>query len=245
MNIRLYAYFPHKAKFDFFQERYDCPVIFLLSGGRMQYGLDTQPSLPLEAGEWLFCPAGTSVYRKVIQPISLHMLKVSQTPFPSDHPLKQRMTPRMSEDLARLAPFGFCREPLPEEANHWGIDILFEIARFLRAEFPPDDRTVLRRLLAEMEQAPERPYSNQSLCRRMCCCEARLIQLFREETGQTPQQHLQSLRLQFCRTLLVQTDDPIQSVAAKGGFSDPLYFSRLFSRCYGQPPSQFRKQNRI
>lgn len=245
MDVRLYAYFPHKIRFDFAQELYDCPIVFLLTGGQFAYRFDRQPPHTLQAGELIVWPAGTVFHRRVIDPITLHVLKVDQPPFSIDQPLRRMITPRISDDLERLAPFEFCAGHLPAEASHWGADILFEIAYELHRTPTTDNRTALRVLLREMAQQPAASYPNDLLCRRMCCCETRLIQLFRAETNQTPQQYLLTLRLQRSRVLLIQTDDPIQSIANRCGFSDPLYFSRLFSRRYGQPPRQFRAQNRL
>ena len=36
-QILLYAYFPHKAEFDFSQETYETPVVFLLTAGSFRF----------------------------------------------------------------------------------------------------------------------------------------------------------------------------------------------------------------
>ena len=54
-----------------------------------------------------------------------------------------------------------------------------------------------------------------------------------------PMTLLVSLRLEQAMRLL-QTDMPVKDVARAVGYDDPLYFSRLFRRHYGCPPSAAR-----
>lgn len=243
MDIRLYAHFPHKVQFDFAQEQYDCTVVFLLTAGQFAFGTDSPPTQQLHAGEALICPAGAAVHRRAEAPMTLHMIQAA-VPFPQRTAARLIISPRMDEDLRRLAPFGFCAGSIPDEAAHWCTDILIEMRDALRAA-PMDVRAALHAVLREMTQFPARAYPNDVLCRRLRCCESRLIALFRAETGRTPQQYLLDRRLQRNRVLLVQTNDPIGEIAAQCGFADPLYFSRLFSRRGGRSPRRFRNENKV
>ena len=242
MDIRLYACFPHKVQFGFAQERYDRTVVFLLTAGQFTYAIDDRPPQRLSAGSWVVCPAGAVVHRRAESPMTLHMIQAA-APFAPDAFAQSVITPRMEDDLRRLAPFGFCAGSVPDEAAHWCADVLLEIRDALRT-IQSDDRTVLRALLREMTQFPARAYPNDVLCRRLRCCESRLIAQFRAETGRTPQQYLLDRRLQHSRILLVQTTDPIGEIAAQCGFSDPLYFSRLFAKRCGRSPRRFRNENK-
>jgi len=67
--------------------------------------------------------------------------------------------------------------------------------------------------------------------------------LFREVTGTTPTEYLTSLRLKNACTLLYQTNLSIKEIAASVGFSDQLYFSRVFRKHYGTSPLAYRKEN--
>jgi transcriptional regulator GlxA family with amidase domain len=63
---------------------------------------------------------------------------------------------------------------------------------------------------------------------------------FREETGQTISSYLQNLTLQRAKTLLCETDEPIQVIAAKVGFSCASAFTIAFSRATGSSPRTYR-----
>ena len=77
---------------------------------------------------------------------------------------------------------------------------------------------------------------------RMCdLSECHFIHLFREYTGEAPYAYLTRLRLEKAKDLMVSTTLNISEIAAAVGYPNPLYFSRLFRRHMGVPPSQFRK----
>ncbi len=70
-----------------------------------------------------------------------------------------------------------------------------------------------------------------------------LRHLFKQQTGQSLQSYLRSLKLRVAKILLQKTDFPIALVAQILGFQDPLYFSRWFRKSAGCPPSEIRQSN--
>ena len=54
--------------------------------------------------------------------------------------------------------------------------------------------------------------------------------------GESLQQYSKRLRLEAARHLLRETDLAVGEVAAELGYSDPLYFSRLFRKLWGGAP---------
>ena len=69
---------------------------------------------------------------------------------------------------------------------------------------------------------------------------SRLAHLFRAETGQTPQRHLEAARMQRAIELLERTGFPVQQIAGAVGFDSPFYFSQRFKRWTGLSPSAYR-----
>ena len=65
---------------------------------------------------------------------------------------------------------------------------------------------------------------------------------FKKHFGDSPIQYLNRVRLQKACELLVQSNDSVQEIAQKVGFSDANYFSRLFSRQYHLSPAAYRKK---
>ncbi len=66
--------------------------------------------------------------------------------------------------------------------------------------------------------------------------------LFRKETGQCLTDFITELRLNYARTLLVNTELPIAVIGQKGGFGSQSNFLRLFKQHFGCTPTQYRKK---
>ena len=64
---------------------------------------------------------------------------------------------------------------------------------------------------------------------------------FKRATGQTPGEYVRQHRIRLAKTMLIETDRTVSSVARAVGFPDAFYFSRLFTTVEGIPPSQFRR----
>lgn len=71
---------------------------------------------------------------------------------------------------------------------------------------------------------------------------SRLAHVFRRETGDTVQGHIEARRMQLAADLLRRTSFPIKQVAASAGFESQFYFSQRFRRWMGVSPLQFRQQ---
>ncbi|MET0378465.1 MAG: AraC family transcriptional regulator [Spongiibacteraceae bacterium] len=71
------------------------------------------------------------------------------------------------------------------------------------------------------------------------------IRRFRERTGHTPIQHFIHMKMQHACQLLDGSDEPIKRIASAVGYSDPLYFSRLFKRVMGVSPQHYREHHTI
>ncbi len=71
---------------------------------------------------------------------------------------------------------------------------------------------------------------------------ATLAALFRKELGVTPSDYLAYVRLKQAANLLKNTTLSIAEVAHSVGYVDALYFSKVFAKRYGMPPSRYRRE---
>ncbi|MFP4976613.1 AraC family transcriptional regulator [Paenibacillus sp. CN-4] len=69
-----------------------------------------------------------------------------------------------------------------------------------------------------------------------------LTAVFKQETGETPKQHLMRVRIKKACELLQQTDYSIQVISNSVGYADQLTFSRAFKHMVGKSPSDYRKE---
>ncbi len=68
-----------------------------------------------------------------------------------------------------------------------------------------------------------------------------LFKLFREQVGVSLQQYLIRLRMDAARSMLAETTAAVGTVAASVGY-EPLHFSKMFKRYFGESPQKFRKK---
>lgn len=69
-----------------------------------------------------------------------------------------------------------------------------------------------------------------------------LSNLFRCEVGMTITDYVTERRISRAAALLLATRDPIKMVAKQVGIMDVHYFSRLFKKRMGKPPSKYREE---
>lgn len=68
-----------------------------------------------------------------------------------------------------------------------------------------------------------------------------LSSLFRTETGMTLTEYINRCRVDRAAVLLRLTDNTIAAVGERVGFLDENYFTRVFKRIKGMPPSAYRR----
>jgi len=81
-----------------------------------------------------------------------------------------------------------------------------------------------------------------SLAKQSGVNENRLFYVFQKYAGMGPADYLRTYRLNRARELLVTTSIPIGTIGEQTGYPDALYFSRIFKRHFGVPPSKFREE---
>lgn len=70
----------------------------------------------------------------------------------------------------------------------------------------------------------------------------RFSALFEQVTGLTPSQYVTEYRMKRAKELLMLSGDSIVEIAEAVGYQDSFYFSRVFKKHVGLPPSIYRKK---
>ncbi len=102
------------------------------------------------------------------------------------------------------------------------------------------------RFLRDVHQILERHYSDEgfgikALYSKIGMSRTQLHRKLVALTGVPASQYIRAFRLEKAKALLRTTRMTIAEVAYAVGFSDPLYFSRVFSRQFGLSPSEARE----
>ncbi|MDW7650661.1 MAG: helix-turn-helix domain-containing protein [Bacillota bacterium] len=69
--------------------------------------------------------------------------------------------------------------------------------------------------------------------------------VFKQETGKSPICFVNEIRMEKAKELLVATNDPLKGIAESVGYKDEFYFSRIFKKTVGIPPTVYIKKNRL
>lgn len=102
-------------------------------------------------------------------------------------------------------------------------DLAFEVRRYLRGNY-------------------RRPLTIAVLCEHFMCSKSTLMNAFRRKYQKTVNQYLNDVRLEHAVHLLETTDLPVYEVAFRCGYSDQNYFSKVFGKEHGMPPSSYREK---
>lgn len=114
-----------------------------------------------------------------------------------------------------------------------------------RALLPPDDAmTRFAPVLEAIAAAPEHPWRSATLADMLGWHATTFANRFSAAFGCGPREHVIRVRLARACELLRAADCSIAEVAEACGFNDPFYFSRLFRRRVGVPPSAYATLSR-
>lgn len=103
----------------------------------------------------------------------------------------------------------------------------------------PEGRFV--ELLEAVRRNPSLPHRVEDLAALACMSPRHFARCFRAETGATPAQAVERLRVEAARAALEGGEPSVQRVAERSGFGHPERMRRAFQRLLGRPPAAFRK----
>lgn len=101
-------------------------------------------------------------------------------------------------------------------------------------------RRTLRDLLAWVADNLGGKFSVNALARRMAMSPRNFTRIFREEIGETPARHIESLRIEAARRQLETTASSLDEVADICGFGSAEILRRTFFRRIGTTPGKYR-----
>lgn len=103
-------------------------------------------------------------------------------------------------------------------------------------------RELKQQVIAYIEQEFHRSEMNASLVARELGTSEKYVYAFvKEETGDTFSAYLEKVRIQCVKDCLLKTDWSNERIAEQSGFGSVNAFYRIFKKCTGLSPNQFRK----
>ena len=99
-----------------------------------------------------------------------------------------------------------------------------------------------RKVIELIEQNFTGEVSLEELAKRLFVSKECLIRTFKKETGQTPHQYLIEYRLMIASQLLTYSEQGVEEIAEKTGFSSSSHFISRFRKKFGCTPLRYREQ---
>lgn len=245
-----------KAIFENSESQYNNWIVLAVDQGVFEYGIGNQTG-EASFGDIIFCPPGTPIRRRALTPLSLYFLVFN---FSESIINRTDIKPTFDipigkvtlHDHARLASnFSYIRQcTMPNNSiqskflAHVVYDLIFICAVEMQRVVNHKDvfvqqasdfiRDHFREELRLQDVAKQFGFNQSQFTRR-----------FRTAIGMNPNDYLTSLRLDCARSLLLETDDTIEVIAAACGFQSGFYLSRVFTAHLQTTPSQYRKSYRL
>lgn len=107
-----------------------------------------------------------------------------------------------------------------------------------------EGETRLARLFSAVRREPEADWQIDNLCELLHVSRRTLTRLCQSETGLSPAQLVERLRLDRARSHLVETDAPLGQIARRSGFATLQRMERAFQRQMSTTPREFRARFR-
>ncbi|GHF66329.1 AraC family transcriptional regulator [Streptomyces mashuensis] len=140
--------------------------------------------------------------------------------------------------VTRIARAAHHDNPLLEVETSAAVHELLVALRHARADGTTPADPVLRALARDAFL----PLSVAQHAARHGMTPAELRDAVRRGAGCGPKDYLLGIRLGRAKELLAATDLPVAAVARRVGYTDPAYFSRLFTRRVGTAPVRYRQR---
>lgn len=100
--------------------------------------------------------------------------------------------------------------------------------------------TELDGLLAWIENNVHQPLTLRGIARQASTSERTINRRFKQETGQTPMQWVNGIRIKHAQELLERTSDSVENVSRRVGFASATNFREQFRRLVGVAPQSYR-----
>lgn len=124
-------------------------------------------------------------------------------------------------------------------------ELLRSIASRLHDTNPMDERlkSRMRTMLSFIRTNYMKKIDLDDIAESALISQRECFRCFKKTLGVTPNHYLQNFRVRSAAHFLLETDDPIASIAMDCGFSDTSYFGKTFQKYMNCSPSEYRKKH--
>ena len=107
-------------------------------------------------------------------------------------------------------------------------------------DLPADQSHAISKAINYIEANYKKQLNIEEVAAYVSLSKSHFYTRFKKEVGTTPNGYATAFRLSQARYLLIHSNQAIHDIAEAVGYSDPLYFSRVFKQKCGTSPKEFR-----
>lgn len=219
-------------------------IVYVLNG-KAQYYMGHGDRLWLNKGDCLYVPRGSDYITRCSQDEGFEHMTVN-----FDVRGEGRLSPGPVK--LRLNAQQHFEQAFSSLVHHWSVrhphyrercmGILYEMTYLLLCELQTPPRQHIRKL------EPARAYLDAHFCEdfplevlpELCGLSATYFRrLFHSVYHETPAEYRRRLRIARAGDLILYGQYDLAEIASMCGYSDPAYFSRIFKKTMGVPPSRY------
>ncbi len=126
------------------------------------------------------------------------------------------------------------------ESGEFVFHFLCTLLRDIESTKEDSDNSIIKKVLLLMEQNHKESDSIQNYADSLNISQEHLCRLFKNEMKISPGQYLIQLKIQSAMYDLLNTDDNLEIIAQRNGFSNANYFGKVFKKKTGVTPIQYR-----
>ena len=139
---------------------------------------------------------------------------------------------------------GMKRYTLSESGYLKNLSALSELLDYMRHMIVKEDTRRIGSVIRYVESNYAENVDIRDLSSMSYLSEAHLFRLFKKETGMSPVEYRNSLRIKKAQELLLDEECSIGEISSLVGFESACYFSRSFKNHTGMSPMEYRRKYR-
>jgi AraC-like DNA-binding protein len=161
-------------------------------------------------------------------------------------PVEPALVPKLEAlftDATNALSAGFTQQAIigAAQAMRHLLGLLFFSNRAFHPRTKAPSAETIESALGFMRERVDAMVSVEELARCTQLSATHFSRLFRQHTGFAPMEYFTHLKIQRACRFLTLTPLSVKEIAARIGYDDPYYFSRVFRRVMGTPPVAYRK----
>lgn len=256
LTLRAHMVWERKANFQLDADTYPAWVAFAVEAGEFRYRIGPAEGIA-GAGAVVLCPPGIAFERKTVRPLTFHFLQFDVSPPVDGAALAAWCGDLTPEDARRTASHlhWLRRLALSDDAHsrQWRSLILTDLWHLIGtgrdpgadAGLPVGGDSLMNEAAERIRRDACGRLSLEALAGALGLSPVQFTRRFRAAFRQTPSAYLIALRLRHAADLLLSTDLTLEEIAARCGYENGFYLSRLFKRHMRVSPSEYRRTRRV